>query len=346
VGILSNEGVNEEYDNPALWSKKNYSISKVVDFRTSLINSNFKVHIKSFKERFIEAGQEISMAKKPVDVEMNLNKKPEFKISFVQDVMPHGPSVKLKQMKITENPKIPRAVDKVVSDTDFKAGPAMNQLFGKGFDVHYLSKILSVGNLGVKTQRKLVPTRWSITAVDDTVGKSLIKEIKDYNSMEYAALFGGHLGNYYLILFFPEVWSYELFETYMPKTIYNPDKIATVSDYEGYAGRKQYAFNTQGGYYAARISMLEHLKSKRKQASVLALRFVTDEYWAPLGVWVVREAVRKTMQEKPISFSSKELMLKYSEKLINKKFGFDLNVLFRKSKLLHNMKSQKKLFEF
>jgi len=222
----------------------------------------------------------------------------------------------------------------------------MNQLFGKGFDVHYLSKILSVGNLGVKTQRKLVPTRWSITAVDDTVGKSLIKEIKDYNSMEYAALFGGHLGNYYLILFFPEVWSYELFETYMPKTIYNPDKIATVSDYEGYAGRKQYAFNTQGGYYAARISMLEHLKSKRKQASVLALRFVTDEYWAPLGVWVVREAVRKTMQEKPISFSSKELMLKYSEKLINKKFGFDLNVLFRKSKLLHNMKSQKKLFEF
>ena len=69
---------------------------------------------------------------------------------------------------------------------------------GVGFDENYLSRILSAGTLGVKTQRKLVPTRWSITATDDTIGKELISQVKDCAQGEYWAWFGGYLGNYFL----------------------------------------------------------------------------------------------------------------------------------------------------
>jgi len=234
-----------------------------------------------------------------------------------------------------------------VSDDELKAVKGIDYLYDKGYDEHFLTKLISVGNLGLQQNRKLVPTKWSITAVDDTLGKKLIKEVKDYNEYNYVAHFGGYLGNYYLILFFPEIWSYELFETYVgdPKKP-RPGEIETATDYENYKGRKNYATNTVGGYYAARLGILEYLKKQKRQSSVLTLRFITNEYYMALGVWVVRQATRHALQSKPLEFSSKELMMKYASLLIKKKFSFNLNNLTDISMLLKEMRSQKKLTHF
>ncbi len=345
VGILSTEEY-KEHDNPLLWSRENFQIPEIVDLRTALVNSSFKANVKTFNDKYLEMSKEISLAKKPVDVEISLKDKPFFRLNFQQDAAPHGPSVRLKKAQLTENPKIPRTIDKLSND-EVKSNEALSILYKKGYDEHYLTKILSVGNLGLKKEKRLVPTRWSITAVDDNIGKRLISEIKDYQEYDYVAHFGGYLGNYYLILFFPERWSYELFETYLPKSLWNRmNQLQTVRDYEKYDGRKDYAKNTVGGYYAARLAILEYLKKKKRQASILTLRFVTDEYWAPLGVWVVREAVRKTLANKGINFSSKKLMLEYARKLMKKKYSFNVDLLLKRSLLLKEIKEQRKLSDY
>lgn len=347
VGFLSSDILPKNADAPKIWSKENYQIPNLIDLRSNLINSRFKSDIKSFDNKFLELTQEISQAKKPVDVEVHLEKKPSFNISFEKDVTPYGPSVEIKKARITENTKISTHVDKVVSDDELKSVSALDYLYKKGYDEHFLTKLISVGNLGLKENRKLVPTRWSITAVDDTLAKNLINEIKKFNEYEYVAHFGGYLGNYYLILFFPEIWSYELFETYVGD-ITSPVKneIETATDYENYNGRKNYATNTVGGYYASRLGTLEYLKNKKRQSSVLSLRFITNEYYMAMGVWVVRQATRMALKTKPITFSSKELMLKYANFLIKKKFNFDLNNLTKTSLLLKEISTQKKIHNF
>ncbi len=339
IGILGTEQYNN-HDNVPVWSKENYKIGRIIDLRTQLINSNFSMNVKNFKNRFFDISQEISMANKPTDVEVNLKDKPQFTINLNQDVTPHGANIELKKVRITENPHIPTKIQKVVDDTDFKANDALIKLYSKDFDEHYLTRLLSVGNLGVKKQRKLVPTRWSITAVDDNVGKHIIKEIKDYNNkLGYCVFFGSHLGNYYLIMTFPDVWSYELFETHVRSTSFS-------TDVEGYTGRKTYAQETAGGYYSVRLAILEKLKEMKRQAKIITLRFITDEYWAPLGVWVTREAARDAMKSKPVEFSDKELMLKYVKALIRKKLGYNVDNLLNYSKLLKEVKTQKKVWEF
>lgn len=344
VGMLGLGEVKDdawEYDAPNHWSENDYSIDKVINFRSSLINSNFKMNVKQ-KEKYLEMSQEIGMADKPVNVEIQLKDRPNFRVNVDSTLMPMGPNAKLEKAEITSNPHIPTKVDKIVSDTDLKSANALNVLFEKGFNENYLTKLLSIGNLGVKEQRKLVPTRWSITAVDDTIGKQLIEGIKYNNEMDFRAYFGGYMGNYYVLLFFPDAFSYELFETALPKSSWNPTEYtATMTDYEGYKGRKAYADNTAGGYYAARIAIVEKLNELKKRGSVLALRFVTGEYYCPLGVWVVREATRKALISKPIHFDSKELMFTYTKHLIKKKFGYDVDKLLKESKLLKNMKQRK-----
>lgn len=346
VGILSTESYNNN-DAPLLWSKENYQIPKIVELRSELINSMFVSNIKSFSNKLLSISQEISMSSKPVDVEINLNKKPQFKITFNQEILPHGPNVKLKQAKITENVKVNHYIDKVVSDTDLKAKDAVLYLYNKKFNEYDLTKLLSLGNLGLKKNRKLVPTRWGITAVDDILAKNLISNIKNYSFSDYSLYFGNYLGNHYLIMLFPNNWQYELFEGYIPNSLLNPTtQTYFISDYETYYGRKSYASNTAGGYYAARLSILEKLFSIKKQASALALRFITSDYSVPLGVWVCRQSVRNTLNNKPLSFNSLNDMLNYSINLAKENFNVSISSLLKNSVLLNNIKTQKRLFDF
>ncbi|MBI2652460.1 hypothetical protein HYX00_03250 [Candidatus Woesearchaeota archaeon] len=349
VGILAPPEQTEDawlFDAPKYWSAENYEIPRIVDFRSSLLNSRYTINIKK-RIKLLELSQDIAMSSKPVDVDIQLFEKPKFRLNLDSYMAPTGPNAKLKKASITENPKIHTKVYKVFEDTDLKAQQAVNYLYENKFDENFLSKLLSVGTLGVKKDRKLVPTRWSITATDDIIGKKLINEIKDFNEINsYHSFFENYLGNYYLILMFPEVWSYELFETYVPQNWNFSRELKFTTDYENNFGRKDYASNTVGGYYTVRLAISEKLKELKRQSSVLALRFITDEYTMPLGVWVTREATRKAMSSTPIEFSSKELLLEYARKLIKRKFNYNVDFVLNKSNLLKNIKQQTKLEKF
>ena len=350
VGILAPpekiEKDAELYESPNEWSKRDFEINDVLKFRSVIINSSFQSYVKTNSSKILSMSQEVAMASKPVDLEFNLDKKPYYnvKTSEVETVM--GARAELRKAVLQENPKIDKKVDYVVSDNDLKSVGALSILYKKGYDENFLTNLLSIGTLGLKPQRKLVPTRWSITAVDDTLGKDLIEEIKDYKEIDCKLYFGGYLGNYYLIMFFPRVWSYELFEMYMPETLWNPNtELKVMTDHEFYEGRKKYADNCVGGYYASRLGVLEKFKSLKKQGAVLVLRFITNEYTMPLGVWVVREATRKAL-EKERDFDSKEEMIKFAKDLLLKKFNYNIDVTLKKSRVYDHINKQKTLKDF
>lgn len=348
VGIMAPPQEKDDswlFDAPRFWAVNNFEISKIVDFRSSLLNSRYTINIRS-ANKMLELSQDVAMSSAPVDVEINIKEKPKFRINVDSAMAPYGPNAQLKSAKLESNPKIHTKVYKVFSDIDMKANDAIYYLYKSNFDENFLSRILSVGTLGLRKNRKLVPTKWSITASDDIIGKNLIDEIKDCQETGYCAYFGGYLGNYYLILMFPEVWSCELFETYIPSNCAFSSNLKSTTDYEDFYGRKNYAENTAGGYYSVRLAILEKLKEIKRQASVLALRLITDEYSMPLGVWVTREATRKSLAGKPIEFGSKELMLNYTKLFIKKKFGWDVGRLLEKSILLKGLESQSKLISF
>lgn len=345
VGILATDNY-EHNDDPKFWVENRFSIGDIMEKRVSLVNSSFKTSVRSYKDKFLDVAKEISLSTKEADVEINLDDKPRFRVSFNNDVLPNGPRQDLVKASLTSNPKIPTAVDKVVSDTDFKATEAITSLHNKGFNEYYLTKAFSLGNLGTMPQRKIVPTRWSITATDDIIGKDIISKVKDFPENDsFIAYFGGLSGNYYLIMLLPGEFSYELFETYLPDSVWNSSSDVSFStDSEDFFGRKGYANNTVGGYYAARLPVARKLLDMKRQGKALLLRFITPDYYAPLGVWYCRESVNDALSKRPIEFSSKELMLVYAANLVRKKFKYDIKDIVRVSRILSE--SQTKLSKF
>ena len=91
--------------------------------------------------------------------------------------------------------------------------------------------------------------------------------------------------------------------------------------------------------------MLEYLNNIKRQGSVLVVRVETPDYWLGLGVFVVRESIRKTMKNKPIIFDEKEKAMDFFKKQIFDKFKLDISDTLKKSRLLEAIK-QRSLIDY
>ena len=360
VGILSPLQRDEDawiYDAEKYWAQNNFSIQNVMGLRQGLLNSRFKTNVKAAKDsgqslsgkgnkKFLDIAKQIALSSRPVDMEIHLNNRVNTDNKRDRILKPSGFRGSLKQARLTSNVKIPRKIDKVVND-ELKSTDAMELLYKSKVNEYALNKIFSIGVLGLKKQKKFVPTRWSITATDDTLGKHLLKKIRDYRWIEnYEIFYGEFLGNQYLVMLIPNAWSYELFELYYPGSSWNPsDAMKAATDLEWFSGRTTYAQQTSGGYYAARLPILEYLDRIQRQASVLVIRLETPSYWAGLGVWVVRESVRKALSNEscPKKFSNRKEFIESCKKISSIKYDFDAETIFKRSQLLKHTREQKNL---
>ncbi|WP_338093181.1 hypothetical protein, partial [Metallibacterium scheffleri] len=135
------------------------------------------VRVTALDSPFIFELQEAAMATN--NVEMNFRNEKFIKKDTGRESFetPVGPMAIVSSLKIIENPKIPAKVDYIREDIHLKSRPAMVKLYESGYELSYIQGILSAGILGIKKNRKLVPTRWSITAVDETVNEHLKDQI-------------------------------------------------------------------------------------------------------------------------------------------------------------------------
>ena len=305
TGILSpvgNEGDAGRFVTSGAWYDEDVDLTEVFRRRTSLLNSrrSASVDVADTWEGFVGVGREVAIADRPVDVEIGLDADPTVDFDADGASPPTGPSAPARSASLGENPHVPRAVEKTLEDDDWRAEGAINYLYRRGFDVYEVNTILSAGALGRAENRRLVPTRWSITAVDDTVGGFLRGSLRDAPSVDGVEIHRNEfLGNAYWVILAPGQWEYELVELKAPGSVWNPDPEAGMwlaADREGYEGRTGYVEETAGAYHAARLAALEHLDERGRTAKCLVLRHVSDDYWGPAGVWQVREGVRHAFE--------------------------------------------------
>lgn len=297
------EGNTSSLDSPLKWEDK--SIKDILYYRSLLVMGEMRadVHVRR-SGRILSEVQELAMSVKPVDSEILLKRKPVLKVLPSEFAPPLGPKAELLDFELTENPRIPRRADYVVSD-ELKAEQAIMRLYNWGFDEYYIIRLLSAGLLGLN--RKLVPTRWSITAVQDTIGKNLRKEILTYPEIsDYEVYFHEFLSNRYGVILMPESYAFELLEVWLKGSLFGSKEPQVIHDYEDFRGIKGYATETTGAYYAARLSVLETLRTRRRSARALVFREVTPKYYAPVGVWQIRLGVKKAMKNPVGRFSTLE----------------------------------------
>jgi hypothetical protein len=277
-------------DSPEKWKGK--SLEEIVNFRLNLIRGVKKIPNDQTDGRYIESLQEVTMSSKPTDADLLFQKPTSPKVSLDGESAPFGPVGEIKSAKFSGTSSV-KSIEKIFYDKDLKAQDAVMTLYNSGIEISKIQKCFSIGMMGKK--RKLVPTKWSITATDDIISKSLADEVLDYSLIDSCKVFSyGHLGNSFSVVLFPHRWIYEMIEAW-----YSDGILGFGSDYEDARGI-HHPPAIAGAYFAAKLGVLEYLSKKKIQAGVIILREIRPEYAVPVGVWQVREGIREAMNQKPV----------------------------------------------
>ena len=299
-------------DSPELWLGK--TLEDIVNFRLSLVRGIEKISIQNTQGRFIENLHEVAMSSHSIDTDLQFHKTTLPVTTIDGESAPFGPVGDIKSAKFFGT-RSDKSIERVYYDHDLKAQDAVLTLYNKGIDISKIQKCFSIGMLGKK--RKLVPTKWSITATDDIISKSLVSEILEFDLIDSCRIFShDHLGNMFSVILFPHRWLFEMQEAW-----HDENKIGFGFDSEDARGI-DHPPAIAGAYFAAKLGVAEYLVQKKLQAAVLVLREIRPEYAVPVGVWQIREAIRAAMKKEPyiagnfidgVNFASKRMSIGKSE---------------------------------
>ena len=301
-------------DMPEMWSGK--TIEDIINYRLSLIRgvvAGLDVHRPSGK--YIESLQELAMADKSADAEAVFEKRPiadvERREDHVPDVenAPFGLVAPLKSFKSSSSLSANHSIENAYYDKDLRAMEAIVRLYQAGIEVSRIQRVLSMGMLGLQKNRRLVPTRWSVSATDDIISSSLVGQIESCPTINFFEVYKySHIGNHYSIILIPnDLWNYEMQEAWFD----NNGNLGMTGDFEDANGLDHYP-SVAGAYFAARLGVAEHLSNRGRKAAALVLREIYPEYVMPVGVWQIREGVREGLKRQGTQFDSFEKALYFA----------------------------------
>ena len=323
-------------DNPLEWVRNSLSIDDIVGIRSRTIRGGKELDVKIPDAEKI---QEIALSEKPLDVEVAFTKPVQFNLSFDGTVAPVGMAGAMKTLDVIDNARVSRIVDRCTSDTDLRATEAARILFENGTDVYKITNLLTSGLLGV--QRKVVPTRWAITATDDMISSGLRRDVARMPELpEYQVFCATLYGNSLCFLLIPSAeWRFEMIERWQKQSLWAGDEETIIEDQESGLTKRTYS-PIGGAYYSARLAVLEYLKSVGRCAKVLCVRDISGEYWAPLGTWVIREASHQSLATAPVRVGTLAEATAAAAALLRTNFWMP------HAKMLRDIRQQKTLSDF
>jgi len=291
------------------------SLEEVAARYANLITGGQVMRVRSARspDQMLETTQEIAMADRSVDVELDFARPIAVGSSPTFDSMstPLGPSGEVLRAEVVGHTSVPRKVDSISNESDLLAADAICELTEASIGESQISRLLSAGLLGKADKRKLVPTRWGITATDDMLSKQLWDKVRHYPSLDKVQVYEAtYLDNRFHIILTPGLWAFHMLEAWTRGSVWTgAGKV--LGDWEDLEPRKEYAHNITGAYYSARLGVLEHMDLIRRSGSCLIWRDIGPGYWAPVGVWLIRETVRQAMTGAAKEFDTLEQAIQY-----------------------------------
>ena len=327
-------------DTPEEWVGR--PVAEVIGFRTMLVRGTHRLHVLDAEKPLpmVDRVQTLALAAESVEVEARFRRAPRGHLTLSDELPPYGPSAPIETVQLNVR-KVDPQLERLSSDTDANARVAVEELYGRGVRVSRIQRAFSAGTLGRHGRRRFVPTRWSITAVDDLLGKQNLERVRQLPELSEILLYRDTaLDNRWFLAFLPGVYRYESIEAWYPRTLWNPNptEVAIMGDHEGHDGRTTYA-SIGGCYYAARLATSEALLRLNRQAGVVVLREVHPGEILPVGVWNVREHVRAALSRPPERVAD----LADLHRRMGETFDIPLDRWLRASAVLHEARTHRRL---
>ncbi len=289
---------SRQHDDPKGWFERRVKLDTIIELRSKLVAGTIRARVDkpwTLYEREISVA---AVSEKPVTSELRLARQPIPRLVFDGLTAPRGPSAPASMLRVTSNPKPPKPLEKLFFD-DAPAAEAVVEAFSRNVDIYTIIRGFSAGLLGRLRSRRLVPTRWAITAVDSILGnwlRTMLEKLRE--PPEIQVYKGYYLGNRFVIIVAPGGPKVSMIEVWHPSTPWvargGPIAIEVSERPSGNPSAMD------GGFMAARFAVYRALYEKGVRGRVIVIREILPEYYAPVGNWHIRETVYAALKSRPL----------------------------------------------
>ncbi|OPX73934.1 MAG: hypothetical protein A4E39_00728 [Methanoregulaceae archaeon PtaB.Bin152] len=276
-------------DTPEAWIPAGWSQEEILSCRLDLVRGKRVCDVTRVEDPDACRLQEIALSAGSVESQATFSETPAG-TSLSEEHTPFGPSAHLVEFE-AESSRFEPHLERCYYDSDLPASDAILALHREGVPFSSIQKALSVGALGTGGKRRMVPTRWSITACDTTLADRFLSRVRQNRLIDTVRVHEfSSLNNHYAVILLPTPWQYEWMEAFLH---IRGDEELLFSDHEEFRGKKGYSC-VGGCYYSCKMAVLEGLEREGVQAGAIVLREARKGY-IPMGVFNVRENVRHAM---------------------------------------------------
>ncbi len=289
-------------------------LDTIVRIRSSTLYSY--VRLGTVRARVMDEVRDVALSIRPVLTEVRLRKRPILDLKFDGVTEPIGPRAPLDSISLSENPCIPYSVERLIEELG-RTRELVVELYRRGFIHSYIARVISCGLAGAPHRRRLVPTRWSISATDKVLSDFFVEQVRRFPvGSDYLVSWCRYLGNIYVVVLLPERWGLELIEVWLPSSVWVQvgGEAVVVRYCEYFRGG---SVPSDGGYLAVRYAVSRYLyEVQRRQYRGVVLRVVTSEYYSPVGSWQIRESIVRALRSNVVKLTTIDEVLNYIDEVL------------------------------
>jgi len=321
VGVGAERSIDVKFlEDPPRWWERSLTLEDVIKLRSEMINiiNEGRYHVKDVDKLYSREISLIQVSDRPVDCEVRVDKVLDRNIMFDLKLLPLSMRV-IGSIRVSTNPHIDHRIEKIIHDHDLKARDAIIELYRNGVDIYSIQRALSFGLLGTRRFRKIVPTRWAITAVDRTVTRYLREEVKKFSEVPEFELYQiEYMNNRFTVIVLPGDIKIRWIEFWYPRAGMEHRDNRPVLSLEIVEDLKGEVDTMDGGFEAARMGILESLYKRRRKGKIIMIREILPNYYVGVGNWHIREDMRRIFELRPIiKTSSPEELIRELSRVFN-----------------------------
>jgi hypothetical protein len=313
------------FDHPEAW--RGLDRKAILRMRQQLYRFVLPVDAKEMTPHsVVDSLQTVALSVSPIAIEVDSPHLPRSELKGIGGQSPMGQLIKCKSLEIVSNPEISR-VAKRICDKDVPSAESVWQLLDYDYTLDQVARMMSVGLLGHKKRRRLVPLRSAYKAVIDSYLTNAVMNLVESPLSSSIRLHASTLhGDSFTVLLRPG----EPRVDYLRLESFNGLNTLRTS----FEGLETQATDPKTSVYAdhARFSAYRNMIGNTESSHIVIFHQCRDPHNLILGPWVARAGVRYALDGDGVELDNMENAVTVMNSLLKPKleyWGLDNPLLSR-----------------
>jgi hypothetical protein len=302
------------YDYPDSW--QGLDRETIFSMRRYLYRFLLPVDARSMQpEGVIRALQEIALSVRPIALRVEGESLLPRRLRLRSGQLPSSNDVMIKSIEFLSDPEISKVAERI-TDQDIPAAEGIWRLLDYDYSLDQVVRLMSIGLLGRKKTRRIIPTRSAYKAtINAFIDRAVMELIESPNISSYEIYLGNLFGDRFVVLLNPG-------EARVDYLTIDASGTRTARGF-AFEGLREWPTDPKTSVYSdhARFSLYRNLVRRKQRCHATIFHLSKDPRNQLLGPWIARAGVNEALASNPVNLDNKDNVFEVLETLLEPSFS-------------------------